>query len=138
MANTDFSIKQGSSGLSLDVTLLNDDDTPVDLTDATSVDFIVRPEESETASFTKAAIVVDPPTDGNIRYVWAVGDTDAAGTFYGEFTVNFPSGPVSYPADGYLVINIEPNLTEGVEETEFPFASIADVVKLAHKRITEE
>src|SRR6476661_4228042 len=113
MTDSEFTIKQGSIGASLDVTLLNDDGTPVDLTDADAVTLVLRPEESADEVWSKAALFRGDRTSGQIRYVWASADTVDAGTFFGEFAVHFTAGPITYPVDGYLLIEIEPNLVDG-------------------------
>lgn len=134
----DFAIKQGTSGSSLDVTVYNDDDSPVDFTDADAVTFTLRAEDSETETFSKAGLVLGDPTKGNLRYVWAAGDTDTPGTYYAEFAVHFPAGTIIYPGDGPLIVTVVPNLSQGVEETPGAFATVADVRNITRQTVTED
>lgn len=59
--------------------------------------------------FTRAATIVDAPA-GHVRYQWLPGDTNAAGTLLGRFTVSFPSATVvNFPSDRYISVEIQQN-----------------------------
>ncbi len=82
--------------------------TPVDLTSASAVRFVMRAIGANTTAIDAAAEVVAPATAGVVRYRWEVADTESAdvGAYFGEFTVTFPDGPQTFPNPDPLVIVI--------------------------------
>ncbi len=49
--------------------------------------------------------------NGRVEYTWASGDTDTAGTYYGEIEVTFADNSVeTFPNSGYFTIIIQEDL----------------------------
>lgn len=107
---TDFDIKSGSLQPPLLVTL-KDGDTPLDLT-GKMVRFRMRPVEGGALTVDAVATIVDAP-NGRASYVWQAGDTDVAGLYEAEFTVDSQV----FPKDGYLTIDIEASLDSDAPQT---------------------
>lgn len=104
-----FNIKQGDTSPSLRVKLKNSDQSAADLTGAT-VRFHMREVDATVASVDALATIVNA-TGGEAQYDWVTGDTNTAGSFYGEFEVTFSDGSIgTYPNDGYLDISISEEL----------------------------
>lgn len=106
-----FVIKRNDTLPYLDA-VLSDDNGPIDLTNVTSVHFVMR---SSARGVTDAKVraectVVGDPTNGEVRYEWALGDTDAAGTYRGEFEVNLGGRVLTYPSSTYIPISIVADL----------------------------
>lgn len=72
----------------------------LDLTGATVV-FNMKDASGSVKVNRGAGSVVTATGTPTVKYDWAAGDTDTAGTFYGEFEVTFASGaPGSFPNGG--------------------------------------
>lgn len=104
----DFSIKRGSLYPALDAILKDEDDNVFSISGASSVMFILRPLRTQTP-ITGAASIVDGPA-GHVRYEWAAGDTNIPGFADAEFKVFFGDGPMSFPSNGYITVNITESL----------------------------
>ena len=49
--------------------------------------------------------------NGRVEYTWSSGDTDTAGTYYGEIEVTFADNSVeTFPNSGYFTIIIQEDL----------------------------
>jgi hypothetical protein len=83
--------------------------TPVDLTGATGVRFLMKAGTTGTAKVDAAASVVDAAT-GIVEYAWALADTDTAGPFNVEFEVNWSGEKQTFPSSGYFTITINEDL----------------------------
>lgn len=84
---------------------------PVDLTEATGVSFIMQPTAGGATKVNAAAVIVSPATSGVVRYDWAVGDTNTAGDYQGEWQVTWTGGrKQTFPTVGYHSITIAPDL----------------------------
>lgn len=103
-----FEIKQGDREPAIRGTITDEatvtDELPdgeaIDLTGCT-VEFRFRAERKGSQLRGGAASIVGDPTAGVVKYEWAAGDTDVAGTYKGEFIATrtadshertFPSG----------------------------------------------
>lgn len=98
----------------LTATLYADDakTTPLDLTNATTVSFIMAsaPAEPGTPKVNAACTVIDA-LNGRVRYAWAAADTDTAGSYSAEFEVTWNDGTVqTVPRQGYLTVTITEDL----------------------------
>lgn len=82
------SMHAGSVGVSLLMTI-EDGDSPVDLTGATTVEFVFR--KPDWVGITKTATIYGAATDGVLRYVSADGDFDDVGEWRWQAHVVFPS-----------------------------------------------
>lgn len=85
-----FPIGQGCRLPVIRTQLIGDDDLPADLTDAVSIVF--RFLKNDVLLFSSAALAEGDPTDGVVRYEWAVGDTDRYGAFDAEWIVTYSDG----------------------------------------------
>ena len=93
-----FSIKQNDTSPSLQATLKDASQTPVDLTGATvmfhmkSLEDIVKVDQEMTITDAK---------NGVAQYDWQLGDTDTVGIYYVEFEVTYADASVeTFPNNG--------------------------------------
>lgn len=102
---TTLKIKQGDTHKPVEA-VIQDSDGAIDLTNASSVRFIMSTPAGGTV-VDAAGTIVAPATDGRVRYAWAEGDTDTAGNYRAEFEVTFADGTIlTAPTDKYLKIRI--------------------------------
>lgn len=89
--------------------LLNDDDTPIDLTNAGTVVLYLWRYDSGTKIVKvdgEAGTFVDRAA-GLVQYQWSTGDTDTPGEYQRRWVVTFNASPISVPndrSDGYPVV----------------------------------
>lgn len=105
-----FSIKQGDSAPSLQATLLDEDESPVNLTSCTA-EFHLNYADG-TPFFNKSMTIKDA-TNGIVRYDWALdgSDTINVGTYYFEIQVNYPDGSKeTFPNTTNATLIIYPDL----------------------------
>lgn len=99
-------VKRGDLEPSISV-VLDDAGTPVDLTVATAVRFLMTDAAGAVIvdrAMTKGNQTTDP---GLVTMAWQAADTDAAGVFSGEVEVMWPGNrPQTFPGNGYLNILI--------------------------------
>lgn len=83
-------------------------DIPVDLTNATSIRFIMK--SAYTPQFLAAngqCTVVGPAPSGQVQYQWIPTDTAASGNFQAEIEVTFSDGTIlTCPNTEYMLIQI--------------------------------
>jgi hypothetical protein len=53
-----------------------------------------------------AAVIVNPPAYGTLRYDWAAADVDTPGKFFGQFELVRGGKTQNFPSDRYLVVEI--------------------------------
>lgn len=106
----DFTIKQHDLLPELQA-VLSDRNGPVDLTNASAVEFHMRlPGSTGTAKVDAAATFVDKP-NGVVKYTWTGTDTSVADQWYGEFEITWIGGKLeTFPNDGQLLIGITGDL----------------------------
>ena len=105
-----FTIKQGDILPKLRATLKDGTGAVIDLTLATSVRLIVKNYAGQEVVNANTTIV-SPPTSGIVEYAWITANTATAGSFRGEFEINFSTGQVqTVPNDSYITIQIIPQL----------------------------
>lgn len=75
----------------IDIYIVDENDTAVDITGATSVSFSMAAPGSDTAVASGSCTVVDASA-GHVRYSWGAGETDTPGTYYGQVSVTFSGG----------------------------------------------
>jgi hypothetical protein len=105
----DFEIKQNDLLPEITATLLEPDDSPLDLTGAT-VRFVMRHTSMANVAKVAAAATVVSPTAGTVKYIWTGTDTDTAGDYLAEWEVTYPAGTLSVPNTGYILVRIHPEL----------------------------
>lgn len=107
----DFTIKQGDTGPYIEATLLDATGAVVDLTGAT-VTFHMAPLNTRVLKVSAPASVITAAS-GLVRYgvPWLTTETDTDGLYYADFRAEWGDETgVTFPNDGYLVIEIEPSL----------------------------
>lgn len=82
---------------------------PVDLTDATSVRFLMSTGAPTAAKVDAEAAFIDR-TAGIVEYAWETGDTDTSGDFSIEFEVLWGTEPQTFPSQGYFTCRINADL----------------------------
>jgi hypothetical protein len=116
-----WKIKRGATSPPYRATLRNADKSPVDLSLADHVNFVMclRGQDQPTVDKLAATIQVgdaDTGTDvGVCEYDWASGDTDSTGIYNVEFALYDATGNVyaRIPNDSYLELQILGNLSAG-------------------------
>jgi hypothetical protein len=107
----DFWLAKGDRAPSIQVTLLNADDTPIDLTGCTVL-FRVRPKNKSDVLSGGPCTIVGAATAGVVRYDWVLTDTDPVGTYQGEWIITFASGKeMTVPSDKPKEIQVRARLT---------------------------
>ena len=86
----DFTIKQGDRLPILTATLLDQDDSVINLTGVTGVNFKFRLKGS-TSVTTRPASITDAAL-GQVEYTWQTGDTDTPGLIFAEWQIDYGSG----------------------------------------------
>ncbi len=100
-----FTIKQYNTIPLLEATLLDSNQQPVDLADAT-VTFAMRSRDNDTLVVAGDAIVIDE-LEGKVAYPWTSGDTTVPGAYYGEFIVTYSAGGIeSFPNSSYIDVYV--------------------------------
>lgn len=103
-----FKIKTNDTSPKLNVTLKDASGNLINLT-GTSVRFHMKKYGASSLKVDAAADIVDE--EGQVRYSWAAGDTDTAGSYYGEFEVTYGDSSVeTFPNSGYFTILIKEDL----------------------------
>lgn len=100
---TNFIIKAGDAFPSF-LAALQDGRAGISLVGAT-VQFRLTAYGSTVLRFIRNAVIVDPVAR-TVRYDWQAGDTNTPGFYQGEFVVTNGGQTMTYPADGYYVIEV--------------------------------
>lgn len=97
-----YVLKANDTATPIRATLYDADGKPVPLPQGTVVSFAMRPAVvgQEGPTFKKAARIVSDP--GKVAYDWESEDVEVAGPFKAEWEVVMPTGPQTFPSDGYL------------------------------------
>ena len=104
----DFEIKRNDLLPAFRVPLFADG-APLDLTNALSVDFIMKSTGSPDGItvINAPAVIETPKTGGIVRYDWALGDTAVAGAYTAEVEIHWSgSKPQTAPTNAYWTIDI--------------------------------
>jgi transcriptional/translational regulatory protein YebC/TACO1 len=102
----DLTLKQNDTRGAIKATLSNESG-PVDLTGAT-VRFLMS--KVGKLKVNKQAIIQDA-INGSVLVVFERVDTDESGLYQGEFEVTYSDSSVeTFPNDGYVLIEIKPDL----------------------------
>lgn len=100
-----FRVKRGDLLPEIQGTCL-DDNGPVDLTNASSVRFLMGVAGSSTNKVAAAAAFVDRP-NGIVKYTWTGTDTDTVAEYDGEFEVTWPgTKPETFPNRGFIKVSV--------------------------------
>jgi hypothetical protein len=86
-----ITIKQNDLLPVLVATIINEDSTVVDLTNAVSVNFYLRNQYSGVIKVNgTAGSFLAPRTAGQVQYTWIPGDTNTIGDYVAEFVITWP------------------------------------------------
>ena len=105
MSRTIFYLKRHDLLPTLRVTPKDGAGATVVIADGATVVFSMGPADSDDVKVNRATAVA---SGGNLIYTWATGDTDTAGTFWGEFEWSNSGKPETFPNNAVdeLVIQI--------------------------------
>jgi len=87
----DFTMKANDLLPSIQATLTSNGG-PIDLSTATGVDFIMRLTNGTVPKVDAPAVIVGDPGWGVVRYDWTGTDTNAPGTYQGEWEITWGDG----------------------------------------------
>lgn len=108
----DFYAKAGDRLPAIVSTLTDDTGTPIGLAGATAT-WVMRPL-GEADPWVEGAAEIDAGQPGVVRYWWAAGDLDVAGTYLGEWQVVFADGRrQTFPSDRPMVVLVAPGVDDG-------------------------
>ena len=108
----DFTMKRGDTAPVLERRLLDERGAPLDLSEeGTEVLFRMRVADGGLLKVDDAEAEIVNAKKGHVRYVWAEGDTDLAGTFDAEFIVTYtgeaePTEIRTLPSSRYYRVEI--------------------------------
>lgn len=98
-------IKKGDT-VPLRVTLEWEDGTAIDLSSATSVNFVMKLWRETTSDVDAVCVVIDA-SNGIVEYQWVAGETDVVGLYGIEFVITYSDGTIyTVPSNGELWLYI--------------------------------
>ncbi len=104
-----FRIKTNDTSPKLSVTLTDALGTPIGLAGC-SARFHMKAFGASSLKIDAVADIEDV-VNGIVEYSWQAGDTDTAGTYYGEIEVTYGDATVeTFPNNGYFTIIIKEDL----------------------------
>lgn len=104
-----FRIKTNDTGPVLSVTLTDANGNGIGLAGA-SARFHMKAFGASELKIDAPATILDD-LNGVVKYDWVAGDTDTAGTYYGEIEVLYGDATVeTFPNNGYFTIIIKEDL----------------------------
>lgn len=122
----DFIIRQGDTAPPLVWQLTDQTGAVIDLTLATSVEFVMRSLITSSPTVITSSVTVTTAEEGLVTYTWAAADTSIAGLYSGEFRITYSNGTIqTAPGDGYVDIWVEENL-EGSAQFLVSLSDIKD------------
>lgn len=96
----------GDFGDTMQFTLLEDDETPTDITGATAVAMHVRREREEAVFLNVSMTIIDAPT-GRVDYTVVSGNFPEAGIFYIQAQVTLPTQVITY---NVAILTVQPQI----------------------------
>lgn len=111
MANQIFKIKRNDTLPALKLSIISTDrlgsKTGYDLTNVTGATFTMIEDKCKCPKVFSQEAQIVCYTGGTVQYNWQAVDTDTAGTYWGEFELNFSDGGrLSVPQMGGVKIEI--------------------------------
>lgn len=104
-----FHIKAGDTSPVVDARLLDGRKKSIPLVDGDTVKFRMVPVETGIAPPLEGDAEIVDYDHADVRYEWADGDTDVAGTYRAEFYIAFgDGGDETVPSGGYIDVVIHP------------------------------
>lgn len=112
-----FTVKQHDTAPSYVVDLADEfglpGETPINLTTATSVKFLMRETGGTGAPKVTAAMTIVDAANGRVQHDWGATDTDTVGTFDIEFEITWSDGTIeTVPNDSYLSVEVVDDLDD--------------------------
>ena len=136
MAAVDLFLRAGDTLPVVDTTLTDSTGAPIDLTTATGVTFNMALKGSSELTVSSPAAVSGTPSNGQVQYAWASGDSDIPGSYLAVFVVEWSSGSQTFPSEGAISILVQPSLTDA-QPTIAPFCTIEDVKAITGQDIDD-
>lgn len=81
------------------------DESPIDLTAASGVKFLMRRTTTGTVKVNAAATIVVAAA-GTVSYAWAAADLDTVGDYYVEWEITYGTRTLTVPASGYDTVRV--------------------------------
>lgn len=107
-----FYIKKNDRRPKLEVQLKNFDNTPLDLTDASKVLFLMTKNNGSLPKVATEAVVADAK-NGLVEYEWQENDTDTVGTYKAELEIEWETNvKQTLPEDDYIKVIVKDDLTD--------------------------
>lgn len=100
-----FKIKKTDTRPVIAATLQYANGTAVDLTGAGSVWFYMG-NYSDYSNYSSGLGVVTGSTAGTVQYAFTSTDTGSAGTYWGEFRIQWTGSQMTFPADHSLQVQV--------------------------------
>ena len=110
-----FYMKEGDRLPKLQMTLLDDEGLPIDLTNMETIQLFIAPcVDGRRIVDAQSMAIVGDSKDGTVEYAWKAGDTDKSGEYKVEvvLTKNALTDAISQsiPRSGYDTLIITPRL----------------------------
>lgn len=123
---TSFEMVKGDLKPSVLATLKYADGTTVDLTSCSAT---FQMSQGGALLINKPAVILSPPSGGQVRYDWSSGDTNYVGTCQAEFQVTFADWrTMRFPTDGSLQIIFRQEPVPGPPPSPPGYVQVSDVV----------
>jgi hypothetical protein len=91
--------------------VLKENDSPADLTQASSVSFYMKQDADSELKAGGMATIVDAE-NGKVRYEFSADEVDESGYFLAEWEVEYADSTLhTFPNDGYLTIEFKHDLS---------------------------
>jgi len=111
MPHAQFFLKQNDTGKPIEGILRDGFGSPIDVTGATVL-FLMRLAPAGAVKISAGAMgAVGSATNGRVKYSFAPGDVDTAGTYEAEVQATFANGLVrTFPEENYITVEIEDDI----------------------------
>lgn len=112
-----FKIKQHDTSPSYVVDLQDDfglsGQAAINLTNATTVTFLMRKKGQVGAPKVSAVMTIVSPASGRVQHDWALTHTDTVAVYDVEFEIAWNDGTIeTVPNDSYLAVEVVDDLTD--------------------------
>lgn len=102
-------VKQNDTKPDIQATVLDDNDTAIDVSGAT-IEFQMSSIDGTNKISSAGSIVT--AASGIIKYVWSADDLDTVGTFNASFQITFSDSTIlTIPSKGYMKIIVQKELS---------------------------
>lgn len=115
MAMSEFFLMKGDRLPPIEAEIRDGKNTIIDLSaGGTTAKFIYKPVGSSESAIVRDAEIVNPGTDGNVRYNWTADDAAEfePGSYAAQWLIEFADGrKLRVPNAGYIVIRVSEALS---------------------------